>query len=146
MSNVNKLKGTKLVVSHDLTPEEQAVRRTIVAASKVAKSKNIPCRVRRTGLLVDNQLLLPAELCNPDWVNNFTRSEDNNEQPPRGAGAGKRTYSSTVSPASAAAAASVDFRRPRSDSTDSLPSNAGGRPQRALSKENKKPNSQKKQT
>jgi hypothetical protein len=137
MSNVSKLRGTKLVVSDDLTPEEQAVRRTIVAASKVAKAKNISCKVRRTGLLVDNQLILPAELCNPDWVNNFTRSEANSEQPPRGAGTSKRPHSSTVSPASAAAAASEDFRRPRSDSTDSLSSKAGGRPQRTLSKEDK---------
>jgi len=138
MSRVSKLKGSKLSVSDDLTPEDQAARRTIIAAAKVANVKNIPCRVRRTGLLVGNQLLLPAELCNPDWVKDFIQPPSNNSvrSPPQGGGgASKRTFANIVSPASAAAAALEDFRRPRSSTTDSQSEKAGGRPKRGLSKE-----------
>lgn len=148
MSNAKKLKGTKIVVSDDLTPEEQAARRTIVSAAKTANSMNIPCRVRRSGLLVSGQLLKPVELCNPDWMNNFVQTTDSQGRPPsnsQGAGAiNKRPHSSTVSPASAAAAALVDFRRPRSDSTGSNSGTAGGRPKRTQSKED--PNRNKSKT
>jgi hypothetical protein len=138
MARVSNLKGTKISVTDDLTPEEQATRRTIVAAAKLATSRNIPCRVRRTGLLVNNQLLLPAELCNPDWVKDFIQPLSNNSgrPPPQGrGGAIKRTFANIVSPGSAAAANSEVFRRPRSSSTDSQSEKAGGRPKRGLSKE-----------
>jgi hypothetical protein len=144
MSKVRKLKGTKIVISDDLTPEEQAERRTIVAAAKVANAQNIPCRVRRTGLLVNDRLFTPAELCDPDWVKAIIQPMGNTRPqpppPPQGGGGGgtiKRPFANTISPASAAAAALEDFRRPRSDSTDSLAEKAGGRPQRGLSKEDK---------
>jgi hypothetical protein len=138
MAKVSNLKGTKISINHDLTPEEQATRRTIVAAAKLATSRNIPCRVRRTGLLVNNQLLLPVELCNPDWVKDFIQplSSNSGQPPPQGrGGASKRTFANIVSPGSAAAAAIEDFRRPRSSTTDSQSEKAGGRPKRGLSKE-----------
>jgi hypothetical protein len=126
MSKVSSLKGTKISVSDDLTPEEQATRRTIVAAAKVANAKNIPCRVRRTGLLVNNRLLPPAELCNPDWVKDFAQFADNTRGRPHGASGGKRPFADIISPASAVQEASrVGFLRPRSSSLDKPTSKAG---------------------
>jgi hypothetical protein len=53
MSNGRMLKGTKIVIIDDLTPEEQAMRRTILSAARAAREKT---KVRRTGLLVNGVL------------------------------------------------------------------------------------------
>jgi len=68
MAKVGLLKGTKIVINDDMTPEEQATRRTIVGAARVARDKGITCKVRRTGLLVNNNLIPVAELCNEAWM------------------------------------------------------------------------------
>jgi hypothetical protein len=68
MANVRKLKGTRIVITDDLTPEEQATRRTILGAAWAAKDKGIVCKVRRTGLLVNDRLVPVAELCNETWM------------------------------------------------------------------------------
>jgi hypothetical protein len=139
MSKVSNLKGTKISVTDDLTPEEQATRRTLVAAAKLATAKNIPCRVRRTGLLVNNQLLRPAELCNPDWVKDFVQFADTTRGRPQGSSANKRTFADITSPASAIEDTRLNFLRPRSNSSDKSSSNAGTN-NRNNSKERKKTN------
>jgi len=142
MSKVSNLKGTKISVTDDLTPEEQATRRTLVAAAKLATAKNIPCRVRRTGLLVNNQLLRPAELCNPDWVKDFAQFADKPRGRQQGSSANKRTFADITSPASAVEEARsnrLNFLRSRSNSSDKSSSNAGTN-HRNISKERKKAN------
>jgi hypothetical protein len=69
MAKVSLLKGSRLVINDDLTPEEQATRRTILGAARAAKDKGIVCKVRRTGLLVNDNLIPAAELCKEAWMN-----------------------------------------------------------------------------
>jgi hypothetical protein len=91
MSNVGKLRGTKISINDDLTPEEQAVRRTIVAASKAAKERGIFCKVRRTGLLVNDRLVPSHELCSDAWMDQLEGSAS-------GRNSGKRTSDEILSP------------------------------------------------
>jgi hypothetical protein len=131
MSNVSKLKGTRVVVSDDLTPEEQALRRTTVAAAKAAQARNIPCKVRRTGLLINNQIVPPAMLCDPDWLEKYVQLGDGREQQPSqvlGGLGSKRTFAAVVSPTSEAADGDRSKNlRPRTDSTGSNKGGKGGK-------------------
>jgi hypothetical protein len=107
MDNVRKLKGTRIVVSDDLTPDEQATRRTILSAARAAKEKGIESKVRRTGLLVHNRLVPVVELSDETWMDKL---------PPRAGAAGaagaqppKRTHAVIATPPESQPSTSEDF-------------------------------------
>jgi hypothetical protein len=74
----SKLKGTKITISDDLTTEERQKRRKIVDAHKAARDENIESKVLRQGLLVNGEILLPAELNKSDWLEKLLQRQDNN--------------------------------------------------------------------
>jgi hypothetical protein len=133
MSNVSNLKGTKISINDDLTPEEQAVRRTIVEALKLAKSKGIEnCKVRRTGLLINGHLVPAGELCDSSWVENLAwyTSNQPGENAQRRNPCDKRSYDEIRSPPFAAVAAGNAFfptARSNQQSTASTPAGNRGR-------------------
>jgi hypothetical protein len=141
MSNVSKLKGTKISINDDLTPEEQSVRKTIVAALKFARGKGVEnCKVRRTGLLVNGHLVPVSELCNENWVENLawlTNNESGETQPLRPAPTEKRSHEAIESPPPATFAEAVFFQTPRSNQQRSQP-NAAGRGGRGRGQRGKK--------
>jgi hypothetical protein len=124
MSKVGALKGTKLRISDDLTPEDQAARRTIIAAANAAKEFGLLSKVRRNGLLIDNCLYEPQLLMDPDWLSRhrwFVRKEGG--PPPAGVTplpGGKRPRQNDPP-----LGGSQHFLRPRSGSSSSVNSNAG---------------------
>jgi hypothetical protein len=124
MSKVGALKGTKLRISDDLTPEDQAARRTIIAAANAAKEFGLLSKVRRNGLLIDNCLYEPHLLMDPDWLSRhrwFVRKEGG--PPPAGVTplpGGKRPRQNDPP-----LGGSQHFLRPRSGSSSSVNSNAG---------------------
>jgi hypothetical protein len=108
MNNVRKLKGTRIVITDDLTPEEQATRRTILGAAWAAKDKGIVCKVRRTGLLVNDQIVPVAELCDEKWMENLAGAA--------GAAGGaqphssrRRTHEAITTPPESRSSTSADF-------------------------------------
>jgi hypothetical protein len=124
MSKVSALKGSKLRISDDLTPEDQAARRIIVNAAKAAKEVGILSQVRRNGLFIDQRLYEPHNLIHPDWLAKhrwLVRGEGDppapDTTPPPG---GKRQRQDDPQPGG-----SQHFLRPRSGSSSSVNSNAG---------------------
>jgi hypothetical protein len=102
MSNVRLLKGTKIVIIDDLTPEEQAMRRTILSAARAARDKGISCKVRRTGLLVNENFIPAVELSNEAWMDE-ERSSAASAQP------GKRPNAVIATPPGSQPSTSADF-------------------------------------
>jgi hypothetical protein len=133
MSNVSKLKGTKISINDDLTPEEQAVRRTIVQALKFAKSKGIEnCKVRRTGLLVNGHLVPVGELCNETWLTNRLSGEEERLTP-----RDKRSHAEVQSPTFAEAAAGEGFFSAARSNQQNTPSKGAGNQARGRSSSKK---------
>jgi hypothetical protein len=106
MSNVRKLKGTKIVIIDDLTPEEQAVRRTILSAARAARDNGLVCKVRRTGLLVNENFIPAVELSNEAWMDE-ERSSAAPTQP--NAQPSKRPIAAIATPPGSQPSSSADF-------------------------------------
>jgi len=154
MSKVTELKGTKISISDDLTPEDQATKKTILKAAKLAKEAGIACKVRRTGLLIGKHLIPVVDLTHPDWLERHSwlhipgggpPLSGPNQQPP--ASNGKRSYAQIVTPPGVEEVGGdggngdqgeADFRLPRSNSTSSTNSSAGRGGKRNSSRENNK--------
>jgi hypothetical protein len=77
MERVAQLKGSGIAVSDDLTPQEQCVRRQIIQEAKRGRENGLNCKVRRSGLMVNNRFIPVRDLVlNPRWMADFqpTRS------------------------------------------------------------------------
>lgn len=73
MSLAPQFKGTRISISDDLTMEERQSRFKIVDAQKAARAKNVESKVLPHGLLVNGEILSPAELDRSDWLQRFLR-------------------------------------------------------------------------
>jgi hypothetical protein len=72
MRQVHLLKGTRISLSDDLTPNERIQRRVVVAAQREAKKLGIQAKVRQQGLLINNELVTVAALSRPGWAEKHT--------------------------------------------------------------------------
>lgn len=140
MNNVRKLKGTRIVITDDLTPEEQATRRTILGAAWAAKDKGIVCKVRRTGLLVNDQIVPVAELCDEKWMENLAGAA--------GAAGGAQPHSSrrrtreaiTTPPASQSSTSQDFWGAPPAEKKDKTSGNKQGPPRTRSTSKGKRNN------
>ncbi|MGL5471307.1 MAG: hypothetical protein ACRDCT_24575 [Shewanella sp.] len=77
MKQAHTLRGTSVCISDDLTTEERQARRKIVNAHKAARAENIESKIMRKGLLVNDEIVLSAELSNSNWLRNCVLKTDN---------------------------------------------------------------------
>jgi regulator of replication initiation timing len=78
MRQAHLLKGTRITLSDDLTPNERIQRRVIVAAQREAKKLGIQAKVRQQGLLVNNEFVRVEALSRPGWAQKHTGKHQGN--------------------------------------------------------------------
>jgi hypothetical protein len=74
MRQAHLLKGTRIRLSDDLTPEERKQRNVVVMAQKEAKHLGITAKVRHNGLLIGKELVVIKDLTRPGWAEKYTNS------------------------------------------------------------------------
>ncbi|XP_059471465.1 uncharacterized protein LOC132194305 isoform X1 [Neocloeon triangulifer] len=80
MKNVANLKGTGIVVSDDLTPEERKVRRKLVEAHKTARKLGVQSKLRRRGLELNGHEISAAEVAKDGWLRKYVPQFDQQQQ------------------------------------------------------------------
>jgi hypothetical protein len=72
MRQAHFLKGTRIRLSDDLTPDERKQRNVVVMAQKEAKNLGITAKVRHNGLLIGKELVAIKALTRPGWAEKYT--------------------------------------------------------------------------
>ncbi|CAB3378576.1 Hypothetical predicted protein [Cloeon dipterum] len=80
MRNAGKLKGTSIVVSDDLTPEERSARRKLVEARKQANKIGLPTKLQRNFLVIEGERLTSDDVSKPGWLRKYQQSRATDNQ------------------------------------------------------------------
>ncbi|XP_065331368.1 uncharacterized protein LOC135933887 [Cloeon dipterum] len=80
MRNAGKLKGTSIVVSDDLTPEERCARRKLVEARNQANKIGLLAKLQRNFLVVEGEKLTSDDVSKPGWLRKYQQSRATDNQ------------------------------------------------------------------
>jgi hypothetical protein len=79
MKNVAKLKGSRISIADDLSPNSRAIRKNLLIKAKEARSEGLDVKVRNNCIIIDTVTLTYNSLQKPDWLKLFINKRNRSD-------------------------------------------------------------------